>query len=202
MSHMDTVIISEQAFPASKRILDIPSANNLAMSPSVRGCLHTNALQWLPKAALLQLGPEIESWFGVEDGTDPAADNDWSFLPFMALSDGAHASSEDFSYFTLRRRATASTAPTSVFGISCTRQMDSSQLLIRPEDVTRSTVQKAVVVVTDSPQLFGHLREKLSMVTGAWFAQRYIRKLGSERIVLILFFHRDFTDVEILKVGE
>ena len=36
-------------------------------------------------------GPEIERWFGVGDGTDPAADNDWSFLPFMALSDGAHA---------------------------------------------------------------------------------------------------------------
>ena len=36
-------------------------------------------------------GPEIESWFGVRDGTDPAAENEWSFLPFMALSDGAHA---------------------------------------------------------------------------------------------------------------
>ncbi len=36
-------------------------------------------------------GPEIESWFGIDDGVDPAADNDWSFLPFMALSDGAHA---------------------------------------------------------------------------------------------------------------
>lgn len=36
-------------------------------------------------------GPEIESWFGVEDGIDAAIDNDWSFLPFMALSDGAHA---------------------------------------------------------------------------------------------------------------
>ncbi|KAL8902836.1 MAG: hypothetical protein Q9207_004348 [Kuettlingeria erythrocarpa] len=36
-------------------------------------------------------GPEIESWFGVDDGVDPAADNDWSLLPFMALSDGAHA---------------------------------------------------------------------------------------------------------------
>lgn len=40
---------------------------------------------------LVPRGPEIESWFGVEDGTDPAAANDWSFLPFMALSDGAHA---------------------------------------------------------------------------------------------------------------
>ena len=50
--------------------------------------------------------------------------------------------------------------------------MDSNELLDRPPDVTRSTVQKAVVVVADSPQFFGQLREKLSMVTGAWFAQR------------------------------
>jgi len=35
-------------------------------------------------------GPEVESWFGAE-GTDPAVDNDWGLLPFMALSDGAHA---------------------------------------------------------------------------------------------------------------
>ncbi|KAL8963828.1 MAG: hypothetical protein Q9183_004922 [Haloplaca sp. 2 TL-2023] len=118
-------------------------------------------------------GPEIESWFGVEDGTDPAADNDWSYLPFMALSDGAHASAEDFSYFTLRRRSTSTSPATSAFGISCTRQMDANDLINRPADVTRSTVQKAVVVIAPSPQLFGHLREKLSMVTGAWFAQRY-----------------------------
>lgn len=51
--------------------------------------------------------------------------------------------------------------------------MDASGLLNRPLDVTRSTVQKAVVVLADSPQLFGQLREKLSMVTGAWFAQKY-----------------------------
>lgn len=36
-------------------------------------------------------GPEVEKWFGVEDGRDPAVDYDWSLLPFMALSDGAHA---------------------------------------------------------------------------------------------------------------
>ncbi|MCJ1428187.1 late secretory pathway protein avl9 [Sticta canariensis] len=129
-------------------------------------------------------GPEIESWFGVEDGIDPAIDNDWSFLPFMALSDGAHAATEDFSYFTLRRRTNSNRPATSVFGISCSRQIDSSELLNRPVEVTRSTVQKAVVAITDRPQFFGRLREKLSMVTGAWFAQR------------------DFTDVDILKVGE
>lgn len=36
-------------------------------------------------------GPEVESWFGVKDGADPAADHGWTLLPFMALSDGAHA---------------------------------------------------------------------------------------------------------------
>lgn len=50
--------------------------------------------------------------------------------------------------------------------------MDASELLNKPPDVTRSTVQKAVVVVAESPQLFGQLREKLSMVTGAWFLQK------------------------------
>lgn len=50
--------------------------------------------------------------------------------------------------------------------------MDASQLLVRPPDVTRSTVQKAVVVIADSPQSFGMLRERLGIVTKAWFAQR------------------------------
>ncbi len=59
--------------------------------------------------------------------------------------------------------------------------MDASQLLVRPADVTRSTVQKAVVVIADSPQYFGVLRERLSVVTKAWFTQR------------------EFTDVEILR---
>lgn len=94
---------------------------------------------------------------------------------------GRLSSEEDFSYFTLLRPETATEPATSLFGISCTRQMDSSQLINRPEDVTRSTVQKAVVVIADSPQTFGMLRQRLSIVTQAWFAQR------------------EFTDVDILK---
>jgi hypothetical protein len=93
----------------------------------------------------------------------------------------ASRSEEDFSYFTLLRPATPAAPATSLFGISCTRQLDASQLLNRPSDVTRSTVQKAVVVIADSPQFFGMLRERLSVVTQAWFAQR------------------EFTDVEILR---
>lgn len=84
----------------------------------------------------------------------------------------AGRSIEDFSYFTLRRSANAKGPATSVFGISCTRQVDANELVKRPADVTRSTVQKAVVVIADGPQSFGQVREKLSMVTGAWFAQR------------------------------
>lgn len=90
-------------------------------------------------------------------------------------------STEDFSYFTLLKPAHGSVPATSLFGISCTRQLDSTMLLNRPADVTRSTVQKAVVVIADSPQFFGMLRERLSVVTSAWFAQR------------------EFTDTEILK---
>ncbi|KAF2639703.1 LAlv9 family protein-like protein [Massarina eburnea CBS 473.64] len=122
-------------------------------------------------------GPEIETWLGVEEGTDPAVDNDWSLLPFMALSDGAHASTEDYSYFTLRRAATSTTPATSLFGISCTRQLDSNELKVRPAEVTRSTVQKAVVVVSDSPQSFGAIKAQLGVVTAAWFAQKDFRDL-------------------------
>ncbi|EFY99065.1 transport protein Avl9 family protein [Metarhizium robertsii] len=126
-------------------------------------------------------GPEVETWFGADEGVDPAIKYNWPLLPFMALSDGAHASEEDFSYFTLLKPKTNTEPATSLFGISCTRQLDSAQLINRPADVTRSTVQKAVVVIADSPQSFGMLRERLSIVTQAWFAQR------------------EFTDTEILR---
>ncbi|TVY34699.1 Late secretory pathway protein [Lachnellula subtilissima] len=122
-------------------------------------------------------GPEVEDWFGAEEGVDPAADYDWPLLPFMALSDGAHA----FLLFHPPSPRARPLPATSLFGISCTRQMDASLLLNRPADVTRSTVQKAVVVIADSPQFFGMLRERLGVVTSAWFAQK------------------EFTDTEILK---
>jgi hypothetical protein len=92
-----------------------------------------------------------------------------------------YSSIEDYSYFTLRRAATTTHPATSLFGISCTRQLDASQLIDRPADVTRSTVQKAVVVISDRPQCFGAIKAQLGVVTAAWFAQK------------------DFTDIEILQ---
>jgi len=140
-------------------------------------------------------GPEIEHWIGAPPGRDPAEDNDWGLIPYMALPDGAHSLTEEFSYFTLVYKGKKESAAiegkeqdveeeeSSVFGISCTQQLDASKLLFKSEDVTRSAVQKAVVALTDRPGEFGRLREKLSVVTRAWFAQR------------------DFRDVEILEVG-
>lgn len=44
---------------------------------------------------------------------------------------------------------------------------------MKDEDVTRSTVQKAVVVLASKP-LFGPIRDRLGVVTRALFEQRYV----------------------------
>ncbi|CCU74301.1 transport protein Avl9 [Blumeria hordei DH14] len=162
--------LSSNAFPPLQTTSATSSAHNQEFTPlvSVVDFHHVR-------------GPEVEFWFGAPENSDPAIENDWPLLPFMALSDGAHASTQEFSYFTLLRKANPTQTVTSLFGIACSRQIDASMLINRPHDVTRSTVQKAVVVIADSPQSFGMLRERLSVVTTAWFTQR------------------DFKDTEILK---
>ncbi|KAJ6585376.1 transport protein Avl9-domain-containing protein [Mycena capillaripes] len=89
-------------------------------------------------------------------------------LPFLALPDGAHLSSEDYSYFHL---VPSGPNPTTIFGISCNQQIAASALLVKMPDVTRSTVQKAVVVLASKP-IFGPIRDKLGVVTTALFHQR------------------------------
>ncbi|KAJ7213890.1 transport protein Avl9-domain-containing protein [Mycena pura] len=90
-------------------------------------------------------------------------------LPFLALPDGAHLSSEDYSYFHL---VPSGPNPTTVFGISCNQQIAASALLVKMPDVSRSTVQKAVVVLASKP-IFGPIRDKLGVVTTALFNQRW-----------------------------
>ncbi|GFZ51075.1 Late secretory pathway protein avl9 [Saitozyma sp. JCM 24511] len=99
-------------------------------------------------------------------------------LPFLALPDGAHLSEEDYSYFHCTYKPSDPVDPisdvptnTTLFGISCNRQLASSDLLRRPSDVTRSMVQKAVIVIASQP-VFGPIRDKLGVVTRAYFAQR------------------------------
>ncbi|KAJ9496316.1 hypothetical protein H2202_008274 [Exophiala xenobiotica] len=89
---------------------------------------------------------------------------------------------EEFSYFTLLNKGAGDTEPgSSLFGISCTRQIRADKLKRRSADVTRSTVQKAVVVVSSTAQGMGELRERLGAVTAAWYHQE------------------DFSDTTILK---
>ncbi|OJT10231.1 Late secretory pathway protein AVL9 [Trametes pubescens] len=89
-------------------------------------------------------------------------------LPFLALPDGAHLTTEDYSYFHL---VPSSPNPSTIFGISCNRQISTAELLYKDADVTRSTVQKAVVVLASKP-VFGPIRDRLGVITRALFAQR------------------------------
>ncbi|KAJ7741325.1 transport protein Avl9-domain-containing protein [Mycena metata] len=95
-------------------------------------------------------------------------------LPFLALPDGAHLSAEDYSYFHL---VPSGPNPTTIFGISCNQQIAASALLVRMPDVTRSTVQKAVVVLASKP-IFGPIRDKLGVVTTALFNQKDFTETG------------------------
>ncbi|KAJ7932309.1 AVL9/DENND6 domain-containing protein, partial [Mycena leptocephala] len=78
---------------------------------------------------------------------------------FSALPDGAHLSAEDYSYSST---STWSRNTTTIFGISCNRQIAASALLVKMPNATRSTVQKAVVVLASKP-IFGPIRDKLEV---------------------------------------
>ncbi|WWC72258.1 uncharacterized protein I206_106220 [Kwoniella pini CBS 10737] len=133
------------------------------------------------------IGPTVEFAYPPSLQLAIQDDEEWmKLLPFLALPDGAHLSEEDYSYFHCTYNPSGGEVPTDVpsnqtlFGISCNRQLAASELTRRPSDVTRSMVQKAVVVIASQP-VFGPIRDKLGVVTRAYFAQR------------------DFTQTEILE---
>jgi len=102
---------------------------------------------------------------------------EWKELPFFCLPDGAHKNDEDFVWFHLPPVTQwPEYSKTSFFGISCYRQISSDQLINKTPDITRSTVQKAVLVITQKP-LFGSIREKLNVVTQTFFEQKDFSKM-------------------------
>ncbi|KAI0317619.1 transport protein Avl9-domain-containing protein [Amylostereum chailletii] len=119
-----------------------------------------------------QVGPRIEFSKGTIFDDEEIA----KILPFLALPDGAHLTVEDYSYFHL---VPTTPNPSTIFGISCNRQIATSTLLVKEPDMTRSTVQKAVVVLASKP-VFGPIRDRLGVIT------------------LALFEQKDFTDTSIL----
>ena len=88
---------------------------------------------------------------------------------------------EDYSYFHL---VPTSPNPTTVFGISCNRQIKSTELLAKDEDVTRSTVQKAVVVLATKP-LFGPIRYVRSPILAfpAYMVAEYAKEISLESLL-------------------
>ncbi|KAJ3303721.1 late secretory pathway protein avl9 [Kappamyces sp. JEL0829] len=96
----------------------------------------------------------------------------------MCLPDGAHAAEEEYIYFHLPpvKAWLEQAYQQTLFGLACFRQIDSKDLLNRPADVTRTKVQKSVVVLANQCVL-GSVRSKLGLVTQALFAQRDFSKL-------------------------
>ncbi|XP_055846944.1 late secretory pathway protein AVL9 homolog [Episyrphus balteatus] len=91
----------------------------------------------------------------------------WKYLPTLALPDGSHNYLEDTVFFNLPSLLD----PTeSIFGVSCYRQIPVEKLKIRTADVTRSTVQKSVCILSRLP-IYGYIEVKLSLIADAFFDQ-------------------------------
>ncbi|BGP34215.1 hypothetical protein JCM10296v2_006030 [Rhodotorula toruloides] len=170
------VASTSSTFLASTRSPVPSSSSSCSASPAGVGKRRTTSSQGATIGAKVwgvclvgfdhTLGPNIEFTYP-EDLRDNAELQ--RHLPFLALPDGAHARDEDYSYFHL---LLPSVAPSqTIFGISCNRQIPADQLINKGKDVTRSTVQKAIVVLASKP-IFGALRDKLGVVTRSFFAQR------------------------------
>ncbi|XP_038588065.1 late secretory pathway protein AVL9 homolog isoform X2 [Micropterus salmoides] len=93
---------------------------------------------------------------------------EWKYLPFLALPDGAHNYQEDTVYFHL---PPLSGDMKCVYGVSCYRQIEAKALKVRLADVTRETVQKSVCVLSRVP-LYGLLQAKLQLITHAYFEEK------------------------------
>ena len=90
----------------------------------------------------------------------------WRTLPSLALPDGAHNYDRDTIFFHLPDPSDGST----VYGVSCYRQIDADKLKARTSDVTRGSVQKSVVVLSRYP-LYGLIAAKCEMITHAYFGE-------------------------------
>lgn len=105
------------------------------------------------------------------------ASSSWKHLPHLALPDGCHNYENESVYFTLPDLSVGSGC---VYGVACCRQMESRHLVNLDREVTRSTIQKSVCIISQYP-VFGLIEAKLDLVTHAYFNSK------------------DFSDVKILK---
>mmetsp|Transcript_3500 Transcript_3500/g.3240 ORF Transcript_3500/g.3240 Transcript_3500/m.3240 type:complete len:238 (-) Transcript_3500:997-1710(-) len=99
---------------------------------------------------------------------DPAVLNEGSkkSLTFIGLPDGSHATESDYSFFIF-----PDVQGNLYYGVSCFRQIKSSELEVKDESVSRSFVQKSVCVLSRTP-IFGTIMIKLLPTTEAFFNQK------------------------------
>ncbi|WVF67348.1 hypothetical protein IAT40_002103 [Kwoniella sp. CBS 6097] len=137
------------------------------------------------------IGPTVEFSYPPSLQLALQDDEEWTrLLPFLALPDGAHLSEEDYSYFHCTYSPSGGQVPTDVpssqtlFGISCNRQLASSELTRRPSDVTRRSYTVCSTSCLYIPGISADMEtvsDRLGIVTRAYFAQK------------------DFTQTEILE---
>lgn len=110
----------------------------------------------------------------------------WKHLPSLALPDGSHNYEQDYIYFHLEDELGQDTEKPNktVFGVSCYRQINASELLNKDIDVTRNTLQKSVCILSRSP-FYSSLRLKLHSITTAYFEQKDFHKTQ----ILVNAFH-------------
>lgn len=136
-------------------------------------------------------GPEVQWWKLNYHADYNLHEKLFKNLSFQALPDGSHLFEETFSNFNLIYDFEKSVSlddqldfeqftgnPNhleTLFGCSCVRQVKtadlSSEELERNKDITRSIVQKAVVVITRKQPIFTKIKEKLSIITHSYFQQ-------------------------------
>ncbi|KAE9554828.1 hypothetical protein FO519_001943 [Halicephalobus sp. NKZ332] len=140
----------------------------------------------------------------LRDDVVPDPDKDipeqWASLPSLALPDGVHNVNEDVIYFLLPSIETPNRA---IFGISCYRQISAKDLVSKDKDVTRSSVQKSVCVLSRIP-LFGVLRAKLEVITQTYFNEKDFSKVDVLRQMytnLCDLFDVEFIDAHAAFVG-
>lgn len=91
----------------------------------------------------------------------------WKNLPSLAMPDGSHNFIEDTVYFHL---PSITHEGKTVYGVSTYRQIEAKMLSKKTADITRSTVQKSVCVLSNLP-LYGHIQVKMGLITQAYFRE-------------------------------
>jgi hypothetical protein len=112
-----------------------------------------------------KIGSVIE-YFYPETDENIIDENTKKALSFIGLPDGSHSVDSDYSFFIV-----PDVQGKLYYGVSCFRQIKSSELQVRDKNVSRSFVQKSVCVLSRIP-IFATLMIKLLPTTHAYFCQK------------------------------